>query len=77
MKNKIIDKILVLEGGYVDDPADSGGATNFGITERVARANGYTGHMRDLPRSKAAHIYAEKYWRSVHGDELHDIDPGD
>ena len=27
---------LAQEGGYVDDPADPGGATNRGITRRIA-----------------------------------------
>src|SRR5689334_23212295 len=29
-----VERLLKLEGGYVDDPADSGGETNFGITKR-------------------------------------------
>ena len=32
--NEIIEKILEHEGGYVDDPLDAGGETNFGITKK-------------------------------------------
>jgi len=74
-REKIINHIIAVEGGYVDDPDDSGGATNFGITEAVARANGYQGHMRDLPRQTAFDIYAAKYWDSVKADDLKTIDP--
>ncbi len=65
-----LNEILRLEGGYVNDPSDSGGETNFGITERVARAHGYAGAMRDLPREVAFDIYSTKYWDSVRGDQL-------
>ena len=34
---RVIDAILRAEGGYVNDPADKGGETNFGITVAVAR----------------------------------------
>ncbi|PKP99612.1 MAG: hypothetical protein CVT74_07425 [Alphaproteobacteria bacterium HGW-Alphaproteobacteria-13] len=57
----MIDGILDREGGYVNHPSDPGGATNFGITERVARANGYTGPMRDLPKAVARDIYYRVY----------------
>lgn len=57
----IIDDVLHAEGGYVDDPADSGGETNWGITVAVARANGYAGPMRDMPKDVARDIYHEKY----------------
>lgn len=66
----IIDRILAHEGGYVNHPSDPGGATNFGITERVARAAGYKGDMRKLPRATAVDIYRTQYWARVQGDKL-------
>lgn len=59
--DQIIDATIKAEGGYVNDPADNGGATKYGITERVARANGYTGSMRDLPLQTARDIYKREY----------------
>src|SRR3546814_6992954 len=44
------------------DLADRGGATCWGITEAVARAEGYADAMRDLPRADAASIYRRLYW---------------
>lgn len=70
MKERIINEIIRVEGGYVNDPNDSGGETNFGITEAVARANGYTGPMVDMPREVAFDIYSAKYWDAVRGDQL-------
>lgn len=70
LKQRIIDGIIEVEGGYVDDPSDSGGETNFGITVAVARANGYHGPMRDMPREVAYDIYVAKYWDKVRGDQL-------
>ena len=43
MKDRIINAIIDREGGYVDEPDDSGGETNYGVTKAVARANGYRG----------------------------------
>jgi len=45
IKQEIINQIIDVEGGYVNDPSGSGGETNFGITEAVARAYGYAGAM--------------------------------
>jgi lysozyme family protein len=70
MKTKIINAILAAEGGYTNDPTDSGGATRFGITENVARAYGYFDSMKELSRDTAFVIYADKYWNSVRGDDL-------
>ena len=58
----LIDAAIGREGGYSDHPADRGGPTRFGITEAVARANGYTGAMQALPRATAAAIYRRLYW---------------
>ena len=46
----IIGTVFALEGGYSDNPADPGGKTNHGVTEQVARANGYQGDMKALPK---------------------------
>ena len=59
--DEMIDGILEREGGYVDHPSDPGGRTNWGITERVARANGYSGSMRALPKATARDIYRKQY----------------
>jgi len=70
--DQAFERLLGHEGGYVDDPDDPGGETNWGITIAVARAEGYTGPMRDLPMAKAKDIYRAKYWAPVHADELPD-----
>ena len=58
----LIDGLIEREGGYVSHPADTGGPTCFGITEAVARAHGYAGSMRQLPREEAERIYKRLYW---------------
>ena len=57
----IIDAVIGREGRYSDNPADAGGATMWGITEKVARKHGYAGLMRDLPRALAVAIYTADY----------------
>ena len=66
----LIDALIEREGGYVANPADKGGPTCFGITQAVARANGYVGPMRDLPRAEAAMIYKRLYWLRPRLDEV-------
>ena len=62
MVARLIDELIEREGGYVNHPADRGGATCWGITEAVARAHGYGGPMRALPRIEAASIYRRLFW---------------
>src|SRR3546814_12086806 len=62
MIDDLIEAVIAREGGYVDDPADRGGATRWGITERVARQHGYAGAMRAFPRDEAAAIYRRLSW---------------
>lgn len=57
----VIDRIVAVEKGYVDHPNDRGGPTKDGITQRVARANGWTGAMQDLPDSLVRAIYRNRY----------------
>ncbi|MCP1471828.1 lysozyme family protein [Sphingobium sp. OAS761] len=60
---ELIDEVIAREGGYSDHPADRGGPTNMGITQAVARANGYGGDMKTLPRDVAEAIYGRLYWQ--------------
>jgi lysozyme family protein len=66
----LIEALVEREGGYVNNPADKGGPTCFGITEAVARANGYRGSMRQLPREEAVGIYKRLYWLRPRLDEV-------
>lgn len=59
---RMIEDVIVREGGYVNDPNDRGGKTRYGVTEAVARANGYRGDMRSLPIETARRIYLESYY---------------
>jgi lysozyme family protein len=68
--NTLIDALIDREGGYANNPADRGGPTCFGITEAVARANGYVGPMQQLPRNEAAAIYERLYWLRPRFDEV-------
>lgn len=68
--DEAFDRLIGHEGGYSDNPADPGGKTMWGITERVARSWGYTGDMRNLPRSVAKEIYQALYWNKVRAEEI-------
>lgn len=58
------------EGGYSNNPADPGGETMWGITARVARAEGYTGSMRALPLATAKAIAKKRYWDAARCDDM-------
>ena len=66
--------VLKHEGGYVNHPADPGGRTNLGVTQRVWES--WTNQpadeaaMRALTPELVAPLYRERYWRKVRGDEL-------
>lgn len=65
IKTKIINRILEVEGGYVNNPNDSGGETNHGITINVARENGYAGKMVNLTKDIAFEIYEKSFWNKL------------
>ena len=69
---RAFEKLMGHEGDFVDHPKDPGGATRYGITQRVARANGYEGDMRNLPLSEAKRIARAEYWDAVRADEVPD-----
>lgn len=55
-------RLLGHEGQFSNNRNDPGKATMWGVTEAVARANGYMGDMRDLPKDVAKQIYRKLYW---------------
>lgn len=66
----LIDGLIEREGGYANHPADRGGPTIYGITEAVARAHGFAGAMRNLPRDDAIAIYRRLYWLRPRFDQV-------
>lgn len=60
--NKAFADLLGNEGAYSNNPNDPGGETMWGITLATARANGYTGPMKDMDQVTAKRIYARNYW---------------
>ena len=68
----IITAILVREGGFVNDRADRGGATNFGITQSTLaefrRAEVSAADVANLTEAEARTIYRKVYvepWEGV------------
>lgn len=64
------DLLIGNEGGYANNPKDPGGETMWGVTARVARAWGYLGAMKDLPRATAKRIAKQLYWDPLRADEF-------
>jgi len=67
--DQAFDRLIGHEGGYVNHPNDPGGETNWGITLRTAREQGYTGEIRDLTCEQAKDIYRRAYWLRVKADQ--------
>ncbi len=63
-------RLLGHEGAYSNNPADPGKETMWGVTASVARSNGYTGSMRDLPQATAKKIYRAQFWDAARCDTL-------
>jgi lysozyme family protein len=53
------------EGGWSDDPADPGGATNYGITLKTAQRHGIATKeaLKTITPEQVAAIYKADYWR--------------
>jgi lysozyme family protein len=57
------DRLIGHEGGYVDDPHDPGGETNWGISKRSYPQL----DIKSLTRADAARIYLTDFWKPVAG----------
>lgn len=59
--------VLQHEGGFADNPADHGGRTNYGITQRtynawLAKNNKPAADVKDMSEGTARVIYKEEFW---------------
>lgn len=72
---KLIDDVIGREGGYSNHPADRGGPTRWGVTQEVARENGYRGDMRTYPRELAVEVYRKLYWIRPRFDAVDQVYP--
>ena len=72
--DEIIEVVLEHEGGYVDDPDDRGGATNWGVTQAVYED--FVGYkcdkeeIKNMDEDTAKEIYYEKFWKPSRADKL-------
>lgn len=78
-ENEIINEILKSEGGYVNDPADRGGPTKYGITLPTLEAHrgNAAGSLKaydilSLTEDEARDIYRQQYIRDPGFDGIHD-----
>ena len=76
---QIATEIVAREGGYVNDPDDPGGATNYGVTIHTMRRLGLdltndgrvdSDDVRVLTRAHAVSIFVEHYFRGPRIDRL-------
>lgn len=70
-----LKEVLRHEGGYVNHPADPGGATNKGVTQ--ATYNGYrkskgqaSRSVKQITEDELKDIYQSLYWNKIRGDDL-------
>lgn len=71
--HSIADAILTREAGFVNDPFDPGGATNFGVTMHTMRRLGLDlnsdgcvseANVRVLTRDHARRIFIDHYFNA-------------
>ena len=64
--DEIIEEVLEAEGGFVNDPDDKGGATNFGVTQQsysnFLGAPASVDDVRNMTREEAKECYKKDFW---------------
>ena len=73
--DEALKRVLVHEGGYANHPADPGGATNKGVTQRVydgwRRRHGKPVlSVKSITADEVAAIYRQQYWDAARADDL-------
>ena len=73
--DECLEFVLEREGGYSNHPADRGGATKQGITQRtyweyLARKGRQPVDIKDIPFEDVREIYLRQYWQAGKCDKL-------
>jgi lysozyme family protein len=69
LREKILEHLFGLEGGYVDDPDDRGGETKFGISKKAYPKL----DIKNLTLRQASAIYLQDYWDACRCDDMDDM----
>lgn len=78
-REEAIALMIRVEGGFVDNPRDPGGATKYGITQRTLDAYAYLptfatqprpANVADLTEQQAAWLYRKIDWDVMRCDEM-------
>ncbi len=64
--DQLIERVLSHEGGYVNNPADPGGETQWGVAKRSYPDV----NIRALTRAQAIDIYRRDFWQRCRADQL-------
>lgn len=79
-KQNIIMTTLIDEGGYVNNPNDSGGPTRYGVTSVIAKEHidlwskySFNGDMQYLPKELAYEIIEREFWNRLRLDDILEI----
>ena len=67
---KAFNHTLKFESGYSNHPLDRGGKTKYGITKKMAEANGYYSDMQYLSLDRAMEIYYNEFWYPLKLQEI-------
>ena len=66
--DEIIEVVLEHEGGYVNDPTDTGGETKYGISKRAYPDE----DIKELTVERAKELYKKDYWDRFKVESLPD-----
>lgn len=72
---RALARVLLFEGGKVDDPADAGGRTNQGVTQRIYDSwrDAHLLARQDvflITADEVKEIYCARFWIPSHADSL-------
>lgn len=72
--NAALAYILENEGGFVNNPADRGGPTNYGISTptltKYLNRKTTVDDVKNISMGTVAAIYRQSYWNAIKGDSI-------